>query len=96
MSEKTPPDRPVRIEKTLFWPGLGLAALVIAYGAYRLYVRYGASDITQAETIVYGMLLFMIGIAVMAFVTVAILKLGWWLFGRRRGLHDHEDDEDRN
>lgn len=96
MSEDTPPDRPVRPERSLFWPGLGLAALLIAYAAFRLYVRYGASDVSQAETIVYGMLLFMLVIAVLAFVTVALFKLGKWLFGRPWHFSDGDHDESQD
>lgn len=95
MTDKDPPKSDPVSQRSLFWPGIGIAALIIAYAAYRLFIRYGASDVTQAETIVYGMLLFIIGIVVAAFLAVMFVKLMTWLFGRRRSFYETYDDADK-
>ena len=63
------PPRPRRGWMTI------LGAALIAWAAYLLYRRYGAQDVSEAETMVYGMLLFLAGAAGLAFVVVLLLKL---------------------
>ncbi|GER07329.1 hypothetical protein GCM10007972_14290 [Iodidimonas muriae] len=65
-------------------------ALALSFAAWRLYVRYGASDVTQAETIVYGMMLFIFGIALAAFFVVALAKLFMRFFKKRREPFDFD------
>ncbi len=78
--------------------GITAAALGMTYAAWRLYLRYGASDVTQAETIIYGMLLFLLLIIVMAFLVVALLRIIGGLRKRRSVFHPDsgpDDPEDR-
>jgi uncharacterized membrane protein len=54
--------------------------------------------VTQAETIIYGMLLFLLLIIVMAFLVVALLRIIGGLRKRRSVFHPDsgpDDPEDR-
>ncbi len=85
-----PPPAPRRPRRR--WM-ITLGAGVIAYAAYLLYRRYGAQDISEAETIVYGMLLFLAAAAGLAFLVVLLLRL---LRPRgRRLIGAPEDKNDR-
>jgi len=59
----------------LIWLVIALAVALAAFGALRIYMRYGGDDVTVAMQMVYGMLLVVIGMAVLAFLTVAVVKL---------------------
>lgn len=80
----------------LVWLVIALAVTLLAYGALRIYMRYGGDDITVAMQMVYGMLLLIGGMAVLALLTVATAKLIRHLTrGSRAGvLKSLEDDRD--
>ena len=59
----------------LKWLALAAGAAFLIYVALQVYARYGASDITQAETMVYGMLLFLAGTVLLALIAVMLFKL---------------------
>jgi len=59
----------------LKWLGVAAGAAMLAYAALQIYTQYGAADTTRAETMVYGMLLFLGGTVLLAFLTVALIKL---------------------
>ncbi|MFQ5346880.1 MAG: hypothetical protein ACE5ED_03415 [Rhodothalassiaceae bacterium] len=72
--------------------GAGAAALALA--AFFLYRRYGAEDVTQAETMVYGMFLFLALAALIAVPVGLLLRL---LRSRRApplGIGDREEDRE--
>lgn len=77
--------------RSLFWPGLGIGALALAFAAFRIYARYGSADPTQAETIIHGMLLFLGGIVALAFIVVLLVKAVRRLTGRPASILDRID-----
>ncbi|RMD88490.1 MAG: hypothetical protein D6807_05620 [Alphaproteobacteria bacterium] len=83
----TPPRKPGR-----GWM-IGVGATLLAVAAFLLYRRYGAEDVTQAETMVYGMFLFLALAALVAVPVGLLLRL---LRGRRSpplGIGDREEDQ---
>jgi len=71
---RRPPNRRRR-GGGLRWLAIALGAAFLIYVALQIYARYGAADITQAETMVYGMLLFLAGTVLLALIAVMLFKL---------------------
>lgn len=89
-----PRPSPPRHPRGLIWLVIALAIALAAYGALRIYMRYGGDDITVAMQMVYGMLLLIAGMAVLAFLTVAIAKLIRYLTrGSRAGILKSLDND---
>lgn len=59
----------------LRWLGIAAGAAFLIYAALQVYARYGATDITHAETMIYGMLLFLAGTVLLALIAVLLIKL---------------------
>jgi len=57
------------------WLGIAAGTALLAYAALQIYTQYGAADTTQAETMMYGMLLLFGGVVLIAFLTVVLAKL---------------------
>jgi len=72
---KSPPRGRSRRGSGLRWFAIAAGAAFLIYVALQVYARYGATDTTQAETMVYGMLLFLAGTVVLALIAVLLLKL---------------------
>ncbi len=88
----TRPDPPSPRRPHRSWMAV-LTTAVLAYAAYLLFRRYGAQDVTEAEIIVYGMLLFLAGAALLAFFVVLLLRLVRPRGGRLIGAPEGEEDE---
>lgn len=58
-----------------------VGALVLGFFAWRVQLLYGG-DAGEAGTVIYGMLLFLGGIVILAFVVVLLAKLARGFFGR--------------
>lgn len=69
-----------------------IAAVALGGAAYYLYREYGAAG-TEAETIVYGMLAFLLGIVLLAAVTFALLRFVLWLLnGKKTSFLDRSSE----
>lgn len=62
---------------------IAAGALLLGFLAWRIHLLYGGGT-SEAEAIVYGMLLFLVGIVALAFLVVLAAKIVRRLLGARR------------